>query len=98
MPVDDIAKILAGLGLGAGTGAVFTAIVNSYASKGKSRAEAADILVGAAERVGKMNEELYNELRDTKSKVDRIHLSMIRYLAEEITREELLNEMKEFRK
>lgn len=98
MQADDIAKILAGLGFGAGSGAIVTAIINSYSSKGKSRAEAADLLVGAAERVGKMNADLDNELRETKSRMDRIQLAMIQYLGEEISREELLEEMKELRK
>ena len=98
MQADDIAKILAGLGIGTGTGAALTAIINSLSSKGKSRAEAADLLVGAAERVGKMNSDLDAELRDTKSRMDRIQLAMIQYLGEEITREELLDQMKELRK
>ncbi len=98
MQADDIAKILAGLGLGTGTGAAITAIINSMSSKGKSRAEAADLLVGAAERVGKLNADLDGELRETKARLDRIQLAMIQYLGEEITREELLEEMKELRK
>ena len=98
MTADEIAKILAGLGLGTGAGAALTAIINSYSSKGKSRAEAADLLVGAAERVGKLNADLDEELRETKTRLDRIQVAMIQYLAEEITREELLEEMKEMRK
>lgn len=98
MQVDDVAKILAGLGLGAGSGAVVTAVINSYSSKGKSRAEAADLLVGAAERVGKMNADLHHQLQDAKAQIDKIQLVMIQYLGEEISREELLEEMKELRK
>lgn len=98
MTADEVAKILAGLGLGTGAGAAITAIINSYSSKGKSRAEAADLLVGAAERVGKLNADLDSELRDTKARLDRIQVAMIQYLGEHISREELLEEMKEMRK
>ncbi len=98
MPADDVVKIIGGLGLGAGTGAVLTALINSQSTKGKSRAEAADLLVDAAARVGQLNADLDTQLRDTKSRLDRIHLAMIQYLGEEITREELLEEMKELRK
>ena len=98
MQADEIAKILAGLGIGTGAGAAVTAIINSLSARGKSRAEAADLLVGAAERVGKLNADLDEELRDTKARLDRIQVAMIEYLGEQITREELLQEMKEMRK
>lgn len=98
MSADDITKILGGLGLGAGTGAVLTAIINSQTNKGKSRAEAADLLVGAAERVGKLNAELDCEVRSLKLAMDRIQVAMLQYLAEEITRQELLDQIKELRK
>jgi hypothetical protein len=98
MSADDITKILGGLGLGAGTGAVLTAIINSQTNKGKARAEAADLLVGAAERVGKLNAELDCEVRELKLAMDRIQVAMLQYLSEDISREELLNVVKEIRK
>lgn len=98
MQADDIARILAGLGVGTGAGAVLTAVINSMSSRGKSRAEAADLLVGAAERVGKLNADLDSEVRDLKAKIDEIQLAMFLYLGEEISREELLDRVKELRK
>lgn len=98
MSADDVARILAGLGIGTGAGAVATAIINSYSSKGKSRAEAADLLVGAAERVGKLNADLDTEVRELKARIDDIQLAMFQYLGEEITKEELLDRIKELRR
>lgn len=98
MQVDDVVKLLAGLGLGTGTGAALTAIINSQTQKGKSRAEAADLLIGAAERVGKMNADLDDEVRRLKGDMDSIQLALMEYLAERLTREELLNIVKELRK
>ena len=97
MEADDIAKILGALGLGSTAGAVVTAMLNSYTSKGKSRAEAADLLVSAAERVAKLNASLDKELGEVKARMDHIQLCIIQYLAEEMTREQLLIEMKGFR-
>jgi len=98
MTADDIAKIVGGLGLGAGAGAVLTALINTLTNKGKSKAEAADLLVGAAERVGKMNAELDGEVRELKQAMDGIQIAMLKYLSEEISQEELLNIVKELRK
>lgn len=98
MSADDIAKIVGGLGLGAGMASVMTALINSMTSKGKSRAEAADLLVGAAERVGKLNAELDDEVRSMKLAMDHMQVAMLQFLAEEISREELLKTVKELRK
>jgi len=98
MQVDDVVKLLTGLGLGTGTGAALTAIINSQTQKGKSRAEAADLLIGAAERVGKMNADLDDEVHRLKGDMDSIQLALMEYLAERLTREELLNIVKELRK
>ena len=97
MDVDDVTKILAGLGLGTGAGAVLTAIINTRSARGKSRAEAADLLVGAAERVGLMNNQLHEEIAELRCKQDAIHLVMVDFIAGAITREQLLDKMKEFR-
>lgn len=98
MTADDVIKIVAALGVGSGTSAILTAIVASRSQKGKSRAEAADLLIGAAERVGQMNADLDGEIRWLKSSVDEIHTAMFEYLGENITREELLDRVKEARK
>jgi hypothetical protein len=89
---------LAGLGLGTGASAIVTAIINSNSGKGKSRADAADILIGAAERVGKLNEDLHAQVAGLKDTIDDIQSAMFAYLAEEISREELLKRVKELRR
>lgn len=98
MQIDDLTKLLAGLGLGTGTGATIAAIINAQSSKGKSRAEAADLLVGAAERIGKLNQDLHEEVKELKAAIDEIQMAMFEYLGEEISREELLKRVKELRK
>lgn len=98
MQIDDLTKLLAGLGLGTGTGATIAAVINAQSSKGKSRAEAADLLVGAAERIGKLNADLSDEVKELKASIDEIQLAMFEYLGEEISREELLKRVKELRK
>ena len=97
MQADDVTKILGGLGFGAGAGAVITAIINSQTNKGKSRAEAADILVGAAERIGNLNKEMDKELKQLKKSLDSVFTIILKYDAEEITKEELLKHIKELR-
>lgn len=98
MALDEIVKLLAALGVGSGLSAVGTALVAARTGKGKSRAEAADLLIGAAERVGKMNESLDDQVRELKATIDEIQLAMFQYLGEEISREELLTRVKELRK
>lgn len=95
MEIDDLVKILGGLGLGAGGASVLSALINSYSSRGKSRAEAADLLVQAAERVGVINKELDDELREVKKNLNEVFIAMFEYLGEEITREELMRRIKE---
>lgn len=98
MTTDDIIKAISALGIGSGLGALVTSILTTASNKGKSRAEAADLLVGAAERVGKLNADLDSELRDLKYRMDKVQMAMLRYLGEEISREQLLDEMKELRR
>ena len=97
MPTDEIVKIIAALGVGSGVSAIITAVVAARSGRGKSRAEAADLLIGAAERVGKMNAEQSNEIQVLKSKVDDINGAMFEYLNGEISREELLSRSREIR-
>lgn len=97
MNAEDIIKAISALGVGSGLGAVITSVLAARSTKGKSRAEAADLLVGAAERVGKMNADLDSEVRQLKKTVDEIQWAMYDYLAERITREELLERVKEAR-
>ena len=94
MNIEEFIKILGGLGLGAGVAAVLTALINTRSNRGKSRAEAADLLIGAAERVGKLNADLDAELRNARARLDRIEVLVIQYLANQITRQELQEEIK----
>jgi len=88
MSADELAKIVGGLGLGAGAGAVLTALINTRSNKGKSRAEAADLLVGAAERVGRINAELDQELRALRAALADIRALLVEYLNDRISRQE----------
>jgi len=90
MSADELAKIVGGLGLGAGAGAVLTALINTRSNKGKSRAEAADLLVGAAERVGRINAELDQELRALRAALDDIRALLVEYLNDRISRQEFI--------
>lgn len=97
MRSSEILQWATALGFGTGLAAVITAIIAARSSKGKSRAEAADILIGAAERVGKLNEAQFAEITDLKFKLELTHVLMIDYLGEQISREELLKAMRELR-
>ena len=98
MNAEDIIKAISALGVGSGLGAIITSVLAARSTKGKSRAEAADLLVGAAERVGKMNASLDEEVRELRANTDAIFLAMFDYLGENITREELLAKVKELRR
>lgn len=97
MAADEIVKIIAALGVGSGASAVLTAVIAAKSEKGKSRATAADLLIGAAERVGRMNLDQDTQIKELRSKLDLIHFAMLEYLSEEISREELLKIIKEVR-
>ena len=91
LSADDLARIVGGLGLGAGAGAVLTALINTRSNRGKSRAEAADLLVGAAERVGRINAELDAELRALRATLAALRSLTMDFLEERITREEFIH-------
>lgn len=97
MQADDITKILAGLGMGTGTGAVITAIINSRSNRGKARADAADLLVGAAERIGKFNESLDSENRELRAVVKTMQLTALNYIDGTIDREHFVAAVKEWK-
>lgn len=97
MQVDDVTKILAGLGMGTGTGAIVTAIINSRSNRGKARADAADLLVGAAERIGKFNESLDIENRELRAIVKVMQLTALNYLDGTIDRETFCAAVKEWK-
>lgn len=97
MQIDEITKLLAGLGLGTGTGAIITAIINSRTNKGKARAEAADLLVGAAERVGEFNKRLDVENQELRSIVRVMQLTALNYLDGTIDRETFISAVKNWK-
>lgn len=97
MQLEEATKLLAGLGLGTGTGAVITALINSHSSKGKARAEAADLLVTAAERVGKFNKELDRENKKLRRDVTHLQLLILQFLEKEITEQEFIDGFKSFK-
>ena len=94
MNSDEIIKIIAALGVGSGGSAVLTAILAQRGTKGKYRAEAADLLVGAAVKLNETQtdriSEQAEEIRALHAKMDTIQCAMLQYLAEEISRDDLL--------
>lgn len=90
MQLNDIVDGITALGLGSGLGAILTAFITSRAQKGKARAEAADLIMNAAERVGKMNELQDAEIRLLRSEVEEINSSITKYLDGVVGKEELL--------
>lgn len=90
MSVDELVKIMGGLGLGASAGAILTALINTRSNKSKSRAEAADLLVGAAERVGRINAEMDVEMRTLRTLLIDAQCLLETYTNNQISRQEYL--------
>lgn len=97
MKVQDVTEAITALGLGSGIGAIVTSLIASRSGKGKARAEAADLLVNAAERVGKMNEGLDADVRRLRGMTDDLNRAMYDYLDDAITKQELMERVKEIR-
>lgn len=94
---EDIIKAISALGIGTSVGAAITALINSRASKGKSRAEAADLLIGAAERVGKLNAAQDIEIRHLKKTLDELYILILNHMEGRTTSEEFLDLLKKVR-
>ena len=97
MKIQDVTEAITAMGLGSGIGAIITSVLAARSNKGKARAEAADLLVNAAERVGKMNEGLDADVRKLRGEVDDLNRAMYSYLDDSITKDELLERVKEIR-
>lgn len=97
MKLDNILAAITALGLGGSVGAIVTSIITSRSQKGKSRAEAADLLIGAAERVGEMNKMLDTENRKLRSDLDGLIDTVHRFLETRATREELIEKLMRLR-
>lgn len=94
---DDIIKAISALGIGTSVGAAITAAINSRASKGKSRAEAADLLIGAAERVGRLNADQDVEIRHLKKTWDDLYMAVLDHIEGRTTDKEFLAILKALR-
>lgn len=90
MNTNEIVGLISALGLGSSLGAIIAAVVSSRSQKGKARAEAADLIMNAAERVGKMNAELHAEIVQLRGDSEDIHRVVYEFLAGRATREELI--------
>ena len=90
MNVDELVKVMGGLGLGASAGAILTALINTRSNKSKSRAEAADLLVGAAERVGRINAEMDVEMRTLRALLIDAQALLTAYSNNKISQQEYL--------
>lgn len=97
MRADELIQAIAAAGFGSGVTSILVAVITSRANKGKARADAADLLTGAAERVGKMNEVLDRENTKVKLALDMLSMGVIKYLQHAISEEELLEVMRKIR-
>jgi hypothetical protein len=88
--LDDVIRGVTALGIGSGFGAIVTSLITSHSSKGKSRAEAADILIGAAERVGKMNASLGDENTRLHTSLDLAIEAVLKFADGRISKEQML--------
>lgn len=77
MNADEVLRSLAALGAVGSAATIGTAVIASKSNKGKSRAEAADLLVGAAERIGKMNINLDEENHRLRAAIHEIHAALV---------------------
>lgn len=94
---EEIIKAISALGIGTSVGAAITALINTRAAKGKSRAEAADLLIGAAERVGRLNADQDQEIRRLKRVFDELYDLVIDHIDGKIDVEEFLVGVKRLR-
>lgn len=94
---DDIIKAISALGIGTSVGAAITAAINTRASKGKSRAEAADLLIGAAERVGKLNAAQDVEIQHLKRAMDELYVIIFDHIEGRTTNEQFLDALRKVR-
>lgn len=97
MKLDSILSAITALGLGGSLGAIVTSIITSRSQKGKSRAEAADLLIGAAERVGQMNKMLDAENHKLRTDLDGLVDTVHKFLETRVSREELIERLMRLR-
>lgn len=90
-------QALAYAGVGSGAGAVVAAIISARSGKGAARAEAADLLTEAAERVSHMNQELDKENRHLRHELSEITHAIQCFLDKEIDERELRETISDIR-
>ena len=95
MIADDVLHGITALGLGSGLGAIVTSVIAARSGKGKARADAADLLIGAAERVGKMNAALDEENRRLRVALDTALNTVLKFAEGRITRDKMLETLRE---
>lgn len=97
MQSNEIVQLIAALGVGSGASAIATAVVASRSQKGKARAEAADLLIDAAERVGQWNKAQADEIQALRSIVKVMQLTALNYLDGTIDKETFMSAVKEWK-
>ena len=85
----DAIQALAYAGVGSGVGAIIAAFISAHSKKGSARAEAADLLTEAAERVARVNIQLDNEVRKLRGDLELVAEAIDKFLGREITSSEL---------
>ena len=93
MKLDNVLSAITALGLGGSLGAIVTSIITSRSQRGKSRAEAADLLIGAAERVGQMNKILDVENHKLRADLDSLVDTVHKFLETRVSRDELIEKL-----
>ena len=97
MKLDNVLSAITALGLGGSLGAIVTSIITSRSQRGKSRAEAADLLIGAAERVGQMNKILDVENHKLRADLDSLVDTVHKFLETRVSRDELIEKLLKLR-
>lgn len=85
------------MGVGGGIGALIAALFSAKTQKGKARAEAADLLVEAAERVGRMNASLDKENKRLRMSLDSALGLVMDYVDGAVSKDHLLDELRKLR-
>ena len=97
MQPHDIVDAITALGIGSGLGAMITALITTRSQKGKARADAADLLMSAAEKVGKLNADLDLEVRRLRTDMDEIHIEVLAFLSGRSSQDKLLEVLRRTR-
>lgn len=89
MEVSDAVYALAYAGVGSGLGTIIAAVVSARSQRGPARAQAADLLTEAAERVSNMNHSLDRENRHLRRDLEDLSDAVCDYLDGTLGEDEL---------